>query len=145
VDPQSRERIYAMIGELKGRGVSLVYTTHYMEEAERLCDRIAIIDHGKIIASGTKDELVRKTVGTRQAVALDAAQPIPPALADKLGRLGAVVEATRVLLSVEDPAGEIRRLLDLFHAEHVPVRDLTLKTPTLEQVFLQLTGRELRE
>ncbi|HWZ85868.1 MAG TPA: ABC transporter ATP-binding protein, partial [Thermoanaerobaculia bacterium] len=49
VDPQSRERIYAMIGELKGRGVSLVYTTHYMEEAERLCDRIAIIDHGKII------------------------------------------------------------------------------------------------
>jgi ABC-2 type transport system ATP-binding protein len=145
VDPQSRERIYAMIGELKGRGVSLVYTTHYMEEAERLCDRIAIIDHGKIIASGTKDELVRKTVGTRQAVALDAATPIPQALAEKLGRLGATVDGMQVRLSVEDPAGEIRRLLELFHAENVPVQDLTLKTPTLEQVFLQLTGRELRE
>jgi len=145
VDPQSRERIYAMIGELKARGVSLVYTTHYMEEAERLCDRIAIIDHGRIIASGTKDELVKKTVGTRQAVALDAAAPIPATLAEKLGRLGAVVEGTQVRISVEDPAGEIRRLLDLFHAENVPVRDLTLKTATLEQVFLQLTGRELRE
>ena len=145
VDPQSRERIYAMIGEIKGRGVSLVYTTHYMEEAERLCDRIAIIDHGRIIASGTKDELVRKTVGTRQAVALDAASAIPPALAEKLGRLGAALDGRQVRISVEDPAAEIRRLLELFHAENVPVLDLTLKTPTLEQVFLQLTGRELRE
>ncbi|MEX0880581.1 MAG: ABC transporter ATP-binding protein, partial [Thermoanaerobaculia bacterium] len=80
VDPQSRERIYAMIAELKSRGVSLLYTTHYMEEAERLCDRIAIIDHGKIIASGTKDELVRQTVGTRQALMVEAGAPIPPAL-----------------------------------------------------------------
>ncbi len=145
VDPQSRERIYAMIGELKGRGVSLVYTTHYMEEAERLCDRVAIIDHGRIIASGTKDELVKRTVGGRQAVAVEASSAIPAALAEKLGRLGAAVDGAVVRLSVEDPAGEIRRLLELFHSDHVPVRDLTLKSPTLEQVFLQLTGRELRE
>ncbi len=145
VDPQSRERIYAMIGELKARGVSLLYTTHYMEEAERLCDRIAIIDHGKVIASGTKDELVRRTVGSRQALALDAASPIPPALWDRLSPLGAQRDGLQVRLSVEDPGTEIRRLLDLFHAAGVPVRDLTLKTPTLEEVFLQLTGRELRE
>jgi linearmycin/streptolysin S transport system ATP-binding protein len=145
VDPQSRERIYAMIGELKSRGVSLLYTTHYMEEAERLCDRIAIIDHGRIIASGTKDELVRRTIGTRQALTIDADAPIPPALSEKLGRLGAQRDGSQVRLSVEDPAREIRRLLDLFHSERVPVRDLTLKTATLEQVFLQLTGRELRE
>jgi ABC-2 type transport system ATP-binding protein len=91
VDPQSRERIYEMIEGLAADGVSLVYTTHYMEEAERLCKRVAIIDHGKIIASGTKDELVRATVGDRREVVM-----------------------------VE-------------------------KVPTLESVFLHLTGRELRE
>ena len=145
VDPQSRERIYAMIGELKARGASLVYTTHYMEEAERLCDRVAIIDHGKIIASGTKDALVRRTVGARQTVLVEADGAIPPPLAGQLARRGASVEGPQVRLAVEDPAGEIRTLLELFHAERVPVRDLILKAPTLEQVFLQLTGRELRE
>jgi len=91
VDPQSRERIYEMIEGLAADGVSLVYTTHYMEEAERLCNRVAIIDHGKIIAEGTKDELVRATVGEKRKVVM-----------------------------VE-------------------------KVPTLESVFLHLTGRELRE
>jgi len=145
VDPQSRERIYAMIGELRSRGVSLLYTTHYMEEAERLCDRIAIIDHGKIIALGTKEELVRRTIGSRQTVTIDAEGAIPPSLREKLSRLSAVLDGTRVQLSIEEPAEQIRGLLDLFHAEGVAVRDLTLKSPTLEQVFLQLTGRELRE
>jgi ABC-2 type transport system ATP-binding protein len=145
VDPQSRERIYAMIGELKAKGVSLLYTTHYMEEAERLCDRIAIIDHGKIIALGTTDELIRSTLGTRQALTIEAVSAIPPTLKEKLSRAGATVDGTTVQMSVEDPAMQIRHLLDLFHAEGVTVKDLTLKSATLEQVFLQRTGRELRE
>jgi ABC-2 type transport system ATP-binding protein len=145
VDPQSRERIYAMIGELKSRGVSLLYTTHNMEEAERLCDRIAIIDHGKIIASGTKDELVRRTVGAKEALTIDAAAPIPAALKEQLARRSATVDGTKMQMSVENPAEQIRELLELYHAAGVPVRDLILKSPTLEQVFLQLTGRELRE
>ena len=70
VDPQSRERIYTMIESLRGEGVSLIYTTHYMEEAERLCDRVAIIDHGKLIATGTKNELVRATVGDKREVVM---------------------------------------------------------------------------
>jgi ABC-2 type transport system ATP-binding protein len=145
VDPQSRERIYEMIGELKARGVSLLYTTHYMEEAERLCDRIAIIDNGKIIAEGTKDELVHKTLGSGQALAIDADAPIPAVLQKELEARGARVDGTRVLLTVTNPAEEIRQLLGTFHARGAAVRDLTLKSPTLEQVFLQLTGRELRE
>jgi ABC-2 type transport system ATP-binding protein len=145
VDPQSRERIYGMIGELKSQGVSLLYTTHYMEEAERLCDRIAIIDNGKIIALGTLEELVRGTLGTRQALTIEAASPIPPGLREKLLRAGATVDAARVHLSVADPASQIRQLLELFHADGVTIKDLTLKSATLEQVFLQLTGRELRE
>jgi ABC-2 type transport system ATP-binding protein len=145
VDPQSRERIYTMIGELKTRGVSLLYTTHYMEEAERLCDRIAIIDHGLIIADGSRDELVRSTLGSRQAITIDADKPIGEGLTQKLSRFGATVETATVKLLADDPPRQIRELLELFHAERAAIRDLTLKSPTLEEVFLNLTGRELRE
>ena len=145
VDPQSRERIYAMIGELRSQGVSLLYTTHYMEEAERLCDRIAIIDHGKIIASGTKDELVRQTLGAAQTVAIESETTIPDSVRDALKRFGAAVDGTRVRGLVEDPAVQIREILQVFHDEGVRIRDLTLTSATLEQVFLHLTGRELRE
>ncbi len=145
VDPQSRERIYTMIGELKQRGVSLLYTTHYMEEAERLCDRIAIIDHGQIIASGTREELVRSTLGNRQTVTIDSDAPIGPALQEKLTRMGATVEGTVARVLAGDPPRQIRELLEAFHAENTPIKDLTLKRASLEEVFLILTGRELRE
>ncbi|MCA1581287.1 MAG: ABC transporter ATP-binding protein [Acidobacteria bacterium] len=145
VDPQSRERIYTMIAELKARAVSLVYTTHYMEEAERLCDRIAIIDHGRIIAAGTRDALVRSTLGVNQTVRIDADAPIAPALREKLERVGAKVDGLRVLLLADDPPKQIRDLLEAFHGENAGVADLTLKHATLEEVFLNLTGRELRE
>jgi ABC-2 type transport system ATP-binding protein len=145
VDPQSRERIYAMIGELKADGVSLLYTTHYMEEAERLCDRIAIIDNGRIIALGTKDELVRRTLGTRQMLAIEAESPVPEVLRRRLEARGASVVENRVQLSIAEPAREIAEVLEEFRRDGVAVRDLTLKTATLEAVFLQLTGKELRE
>src|SRR5207248_431937 len=68
VDPQSRNRIFEMIEKLRDQGASIIYTTHYMEEAERLCDRVAIIDHGRIIALGTREELVRNAFGSRSEV-----------------------------------------------------------------------------
>ncbi len=145
VDPQSRERIYAMIAELKARDVSLVYTTHYMEEAERLCDRIAIIDHGRIIAAGTRDALVRSTLGVNQTVRIEAEGPIGPALREKLEKMRARVDGQGVLLLADDPPRQIRDLLEAFHAETTKVADLTLKRASLEEVFLNLTGRELRE
>jgi ABC-2 type transport system ATP-binding protein len=145
VDPQSRERIYAMILELKERGVALLYTTHYMEEAARLCDRIAIIDHGRIIACGTEDELVHQTIGTAQVATVETLAPISARLQEALGTIGATVDGERVQISVVDPPRQIRELLEIFHADRTEIRDLTLKGATLEQVFLHLTGRGLRE
>jgi ABC-2 type transport system ATP-binding protein len=145
VDPQSRERIYGMIEELRARGVSILYTTHYMEEAERLCDSIAIIDHGKIIAAGTREELVRSTLGTAQAVTVDGELAIPPGLRGRLEGIGAKVDGSRATLLASDPPRQIREVLEAFHTEGAGVRDLTLKHASLEEVFLNLTGRELRE
>jgi ABC-2 type transport system ATP-binding protein len=145
VDPQSRERLYQMIGELRSRGVSILYTTHYMEEAERLCDRIAIIDHGRIIASGTKEELVKSTLGGGQALTVDTVAPLPATLRESLAASGATVDGSRLQMAVEDAPRQIRELLERLDREGVGVRDLSLRGATLEQVFLHLTGRELRE
>jgi ABC-2 type transport system ATP-binding protein len=126
VDPQSRERIYQMIESLRADGVSLIYTTHYMEEAERLCDRIAIIDDGRVIAAGTKDELVRNTIGTKREVIVEFA------------------DGTRVTHRIDD-AAEVPRVMREAEAQGSGVRDLTMKSPSLEKVFLHQTGKGLRE
>jgi linearmycin/streptolysin S transport system ATP-binding protein len=126
VDPQSRERIYQMIEGLRAEGVSLIYTTHYMEEAERLCDRIAVMDGGRVIASGTKDELVRNTIGTKREVIVEFA------------------DGTHVTHLIDD-AAEMQRVMREAEAQGSAIRDLTMKSPSLEKVFLHLTGRGLRE
>jgi len=145
VDPQSRERIYQMIEELRRQGVSLLYTTHYMEEAERLCDRIAIIDGGRVIALGTKDELVRRTLTAPRMLTIETEETVGPALREILEKRGGSVVDGKVSFPVTEPAREIPVILDTFRGDGVAIRDLTLKTATLEAVFLQLTGRELRE
>jgi ABC-2 type transport system ATP-binding protein len=142
VDPQSRERIYGMIGELAARGAAILYTTHYLEEAERLCDRVAVIDHGRVIAEGTRDELVHATVGAEREIVVTTARPVPAGLA---AELGAAADGERLRMATAEPVTAIPRLLAGLERAGIEVRDLELVSPGLESVFLHLTGRELRE
>ncbi|HYQ90012.1 MAG TPA: ABC transporter ATP-binding protein, partial [Candidatus Binatia bacterium] len=145
VDPQSRQRIYAMVEQLRGEGVSVIYTTHYMEEAERLCDRVAIIDNGNIIASGSHEDLVRQSFGSQCELVLHFEADTTAEYSRWAASMGGTPQGASVRFTVTDPALEIARILDAARSDAIPVRDLSFKAPNLESVFLHLTGRELRE
>ncbi len=142
VDPQSRNRIFEMVEALRNSGTTLIYTTHYMEEAERLCDWIAIIDHGQIIAEGTKEELVSRAFGARSSVTMHLG-PTRVDLAAWAAAHGGTIQDAAVHCSVEKPA-EIAELLDAASRDGLEVLDVTMQRPNLESVFLHLTGKELR-
>lgn len=143
VDPQSRNRIFEMIEALGEHGTSVVYTTHYMEEAERLCDRIAIIDRGQIIALGRKEILIEKSFGSRSQVLARFAgtsDHIAMWVESRGGRMAEGIAEFSVERSVE-----IGALLESAAKDGLELEDVSLKRPNLESVFLHLTGRELRE
>ncbi len=143
VDPQSRNHIFEMIEKVRGEGMSIIYTTHYMEEAERLCDRIAIVDHGKIIALGTNSDLVRSAFGMRsQVLAHFGGSPdrIVPWVAARGGHtIDGIAQFT-----IAHPV-EIASLLEDSTKAGLELVDVSLRKPNLESVFLHLTGRELRD
>ncbi len=146
VDPQSRNRIFDMVENLREQSTTVIYTTHYMEEAERLCDRIAIIDHGKVIAIGTKEDLISRCFGNKTDVTirlpLDAHSNSGTTewVQSRAGKL-----ADGVARFTIDRASDVAALLDSAVKAGVEVVDVTLRRPNLESVFLQLTGRELRQ
>ena len=147
VDPQSRNAILDSVAALSGAGMAVLYTTHYMEEAERLCDRIGIIDHGKLIAEGTRDNLVRM-VGEGDQVRLSAAGDLAQAAEDLAAR--SWVRQARALdggidLVVENARSELPAILSDVAAGGVAVRSVEVTEPDLEAVFLHLTGRALRD
>jgi len=143
VDPQSRNRIFEMVEDLRDQGATIIYTTHYMEEAERLCDSIAIIDHGRIIAQGTKTELVAKSFGGRSDVLMHFASSATH-VASWVAARGGELNDGIAHFAIEQPTA-IASLLDAAAHDGMDVIDVTLRRPNLESVFLQLTGRDLRQ
>ena len=143
VDPQSRNRIFEMIEALRADGMTIIYTTHYMEEAERLCDRIAIVDHGRIIAPDTREALVQTSFASRSQVVARFEGPAGNVSAWVEARGGRLVDETAEF-TIEGPK-EIAALLDAASDAGLELVDLSLRRPNLESVFLHLTGRELRD
>ena len=144
VDPQSREKIYSMIEQMKSDAVSIIYTTHYMEEAERLCDRIAVIDHGRIIDQGTRDELIGRTVGSKRTARIECSEDIPANFSSRIESKGGRVSGRVIEITLDDPR-EIEGLFEELNQQQLKLLDVAVRAPTLESVFLHLTGRELRE
>jgi len=151
IDPQSRAKLLDLVETERVAGACVLYTTHYMEEAERLCDSLAIIDHGKIIAKGTVAEL-KAQLGARDALQLSGTFPAEAAAA-------AVASLTQEIADLEILSqGDDSLLLTLSSAsQHLPkifaaitsaggeVSETSLRSPNLETLFLLLTGKELRE
>jgi ABC-2 type transport system ATP-binding protein len=147
VDPQSRVHLLDLVRSLAAAGACVLYTTHYMEEAETLCSRLAIIDHGRIIAQGTIDEL-RSMLGERDLLRLAGVFPEPAiraALAQEAGLELLGFEDGQLRLSVARASERLPRLFELLRGAGAEVRGTTLTRPNLESLFIKLTGKELRE
>jgi ABC-2 type transport system ATP-binding protein len=146
VDPQSRDSILASVDQLGATGIAVLYTTHYMEEAERLCDRVGIMDHGRLVAEGTRRELVA-LVGEHDHVRLSL-ESGKEAAAERLQAMPGVVELTSSDHTLDLSLPEAHRALPsiLSAANEVGARVLSVEVvePDLEAVFMHLTGRALR-
>jgi ABC-2 type transport system ATP-binding protein len=147
LDPQSRRQLWDLVDRLRASGRTIVLTTHYMEEAERLCDRVAIVDHGKVIAQGTPRELIR-SLGAEQVVELSlgaGAVMSADALAATRGVLSTRVDGPVWTLQVSAAHEAIPAILHTLERHAAAITELRTHTPTLEDVFVSLTGRHLRE
>jgi ABC-2 type transport system ATP-binding protein len=141
VDPQSRQRIFEMLDLLSSEGTSILLTTHHLDEAETQCDRIVIMDHGKVVAAGKLEELVRQTVGTARHVRLRTTVPVVEALEGWEQQ----PHANELQARVEDVAIQLPQLLARVQAAGYLVADVEVQQPSLHHVFLHLTGRQLRD
>ncbi|WP_337175160.1 ABC transporter ATP-binding protein [Paludisphaera sp.] len=147
LDPQSRRQLWDVVLDLKSRGRTVLLTTHYMDEAERLCDRVAVIDRGKIIALGSPADLIARLGGEHVVeFALVEEGPLDPAaLAAVDSVLAARVEADGYSLTVGEPHRALPALLDALEGLGRPLARLTTRHVGLEDVFVALTGRHLRD
>ena len=153
LDPQSRRQLWELIRALRSRGRTILMTTHYMDEAERLCDRVAVVDHGRVIALGSPSELIARLGGDHVIeFALNGVPegPVAGALSEHdLVSLPAVrsarIEAGGISLTVTEPHIAIPALLTKLQSESLELARLTTRHVSLEDVFVTLTGRHLRD
>ncbi len=148
LDPQSRRQLWDIIGEFRAEGKTVLLTTHYMDEAERLCDRVAIVDHGKVIALGTPRELIARLGGEHNLeFTTEETEPLPEL--DSLKRLptaaGVHQLEDRVIVTVSDTGAALPALLHWLQGHGRHLQNLNIRTVSLEDVFVSLTGRELRD
>ena len=155
LDPQSRIALWEVLGELHQEGQTIMLTTHYMEEADELCHRLAIIDHGRMLALGTPEEL-KASVGADTIVTVSTArrtdgsqedlEPLADLLREQLHGVSSVVTAEGCLrIGIKGADGVLPAVVGHAEAAGIPLSDLRLEEPSLETVFLQLTGKELRD
>jgi ABC-2 type transport system ATP-binding protein len=145
LDPQARLKVWEIVLAFKAKGGTLLLTTHYMEEAARLCDRIAILDHGKVIARGTPKELI-ESLGAPQVIEVVTVPPLDDA---ELKALPSVVrtgnKGDAKTLHVADLGAAVPAVIDLARTKGLAVKHIVTREATLEDVFVHLTGSELRD
>jgi ABC-2 type transport system ATP-binding protein len=147
LDPQSRRQLWDLVEGLRSTGRTIVLTTHYMDEAERLCDRVAIVDHGRAIALDTPRRLIR-SLGAEQVVEVELAAGSPASegvFAATAGVLSTRLEARTWTLQVSAAHEAVPAILRTLELHGLAMTELRTHTPTLEDVFVSLTGRRLRE
>ncbi len=142
VDPQSRNLIFDTIEDMKKQGRTIIYTTHYMEEAQRLCERVAILDHGKILDMDTVENLITKHGGPSHIEAeFEERLPDPEKIKPFIGNENIQFEENRIKFQTDRPMESLAKL----NSGGLRFRSLKIQTATLEDVFLNLTGRRLRD
>ena len=149
IDPQSRRAILDTVKDLNKQGMTLLYTTHYMEEAEELSDRVGIIDHGELIALGTQKELTQQVGETETLILHVGESDDPEALANSLKGVKDVLEANaadhKVSVITPDAEEVLAAVVSKANERGIKIRSIDIREPNLEAVFLHLTGRALRD
>ena len=147
VDPQSRNNILSGIKHLRDEGATILYTTHYMEEVEELCDRIIILDKGKIIAEGTKEEL-KSLAGIEEKVTVETPE-LKDEIIEKIKEMSKVDEVSYndnlLIVTYKKGNNNLKKLIDFLEENKVVYSKIFSERPTLNDVFLELTGKELRD
>ncbi|MGO9343918.1 MAG: DUF4162 domain-containing protein, partial [Acidimicrobiales bacterium] len=149
LDPQNRANLWEHLSALRDLGTTIVLTTHYLEEADVLCDRIVIVDHGQIVAEGSPRELKRRVAGDAIVITVKDPEVASGRGLALLGEKSFVREISadgnQLRLYVEDGGQAMPELLRVLDNEHIGIKSMSLSEPTLDDVFLRQTGRSLRD